>query len=175
MPAAPDPFIARRMRAQLHRHAPGVPGMAHGFIEGEWMKLKRFTVLCTALTLTGAALAPVANAQNDPVQGGHTAQFGPERSRDRLAYRGQRIEALVAEGLRKYAHLWSVPDDSQWPQALAMRAQFIEDADEEDEPDRGRHPQDGRRRVPPRPHRRGRHAGRGGVGTGRVQAPRSRR
>jgi hypothetical protein len=35
-------------------------------------------------------------------------------------------EALVAEGLRKYAHLWSVPDDSQWPQALAIRGQFIE-------------------------------------------------
>ena len=35
-------------------------------------------------------------------------------------------EALIAEGLRKYAHLWSVPDDSQWPQALAIRAQFIE-------------------------------------------------
>ena len=35
-------------------------------------------------------------------------------------------EALVAEGLRRYAHLWSVPDDSQWPQALAIRAQFIE-------------------------------------------------
>jgi kynureninase len=35
-------------------------------------------------------------------------------------------EALVAEGLRKYASLWSTPDDSQWPQALAIRQQFIE-------------------------------------------------
>jgi kynureninase len=35
-------------------------------------------------------------------------------------------EAAIAEGLRKYAHLWSVPDDSQWPQALAIRQQFIE-------------------------------------------------
>jgi selenocysteine lyase/cysteine desulfurase len=35
-------------------------------------------------------------------------------------------EALIAEGLRKYAHLWSTPDDSQWPQALAIRQQFIE-------------------------------------------------
>lgn len=35
-------------------------------------------------------------------------------------------EALIAEGLRNYAHLWSVPDDSQWPQALAIRQQFIE-------------------------------------------------
>jgi hypothetical protein len=26
---------ALRMQAQLHRHAPGIPGMAHGFIEGE--------------------------------------------------------------------------------------------------------------------------------------------
>jgi len=34
-------------------------------------------------------------------------------------------EALIAEGLRKYAHLWSTPDDSQWPQALAIREQFI--------------------------------------------------
>ena len=24
-------------------------------------------------------------------------------------------EALIADGLRKYAHLWSTPDDSQWP------------------------------------------------------------
>jgi Selenocysteine lyase len=35
-------------------------------------------------------------------------------------------EALIAEGLRKYAHLWSTPDDSQWPQALALRHQFID-------------------------------------------------
>jgi selenocysteine lyase/cysteine desulfurase len=35
-------------------------------------------------------------------------------------------ESLIAEGLRKYAHLWSAPDDSQWPQALAIRQQFIE-------------------------------------------------
>lgn len=35
-------------------------------------------------------------------------------------------EALIAEGLRKYAQLWSLPDDSQWPQALAIRQQFIE-------------------------------------------------
>jgi kynureninase len=35
-------------------------------------------------------------------------------------------EALIAAGLQKYAHLWSVPDDSQWPQALAIRQQFIE-------------------------------------------------
>jgi len=35
-------------------------------------------------------------------------------------------EALIAEGLRTYAHLWSTPDDSQWPQALAIRQQFIE-------------------------------------------------
>lgn len=35
-------------------------------------------------------------------------------------------EALIAEGLRKYAHLWSTPDDSQWPQALGIRQQFIE-------------------------------------------------
>ena len=36
-------------------------------------------------------------------------------------------EALIAAGLLKYAHLWSVPDDSQWPQALAIRgAQILE-------------------------------------------------
>jgi kynureninase len=35
-------------------------------------------------------------------------------------------EAAIAEGLRKYAQLWSTPDDSQWPQALAIREQFIE-------------------------------------------------
>jgi selenocysteine lyase/cysteine desulfurase len=35
-------------------------------------------------------------------------------------------EALIEEGLRKYARLWSTPDDSQWPQALAIREQFIE-------------------------------------------------
>jgi selenocysteine lyase/cysteine desulfurase len=35
-------------------------------------------------------------------------------------------EAVIAEGLRKYAQLWSTPDDSQWPQALAIREQFIE-------------------------------------------------
>jgi selenocysteine lyase/cysteine desulfurase len=35
-------------------------------------------------------------------------------------------EARVTQGLRKYAHLWSTPDDSQWPQALGIRAQFIE-------------------------------------------------
>src|SRR5262245_2558410 len=35
-------------------------------------------------------------------------------------------EALIAEGLRKYAHLWSLPDDSQWPQALAIRQKFVE-------------------------------------------------
>ena len=35
-------------------------------------------------------------------------------------------ETLIAEGLRRYAHLWSTPDDSQWPQALAIRQQFIE-------------------------------------------------
>jgi kynureninase len=35
-------------------------------------------------------------------------------------------EAAIAEGLRRYAHLWSTPDDSQWPQALAIRQQFIE-------------------------------------------------
>jgi kynureninase len=35
-------------------------------------------------------------------------------------------EAAIAEGLRKYAHLWSTLDDSQWPQALAIRQQFIE-------------------------------------------------
>ncbi|MGH8240236.1 MAG: hypothetical protein ACREXP_24920, partial [Steroidobacteraceae bacterium] len=35
-------------------------------------------------------------------------------------------EALIADGLRKYAHLWSAPDDSQWPQALTIRQQFIE-------------------------------------------------
>ena len=34
-------------------------------------------------------------------------------------------EALIAEGLREYAHLWSTPDDSQWPQALAIRQRFI--------------------------------------------------
>ena len=35
-------------------------------------------------------------------------------------------EARIADGLRKYAQLWSAPDDSQWPQALAIRHQFIE-------------------------------------------------
>jgi kynureninase len=35
-------------------------------------------------------------------------------------------EALIADGLRKFAQLWSTPDDSQWPQALAIRQQFIE-------------------------------------------------
>jgi selenocysteine lyase/cysteine desulfurase len=35
-------------------------------------------------------------------------------------------EALIADGLRKYAQLWSTPDDSQWPQALAIRERFIE-------------------------------------------------
>ncbi len=35
-------------------------------------------------------------------------------------------EAQIAEGLRKFAQLWSAPDDSQWPQALALRQQFIE-------------------------------------------------
>jgi kynureninase len=35
-------------------------------------------------------------------------------------------EALIADGLRKYAQLWSTPDDAQWPQALAIRQQFIE-------------------------------------------------
>jgi selenocysteine lyase/cysteine desulfurase len=35
-------------------------------------------------------------------------------------------ETLIAEGLRKYAELWSTPNDSQWPQALAIRQQFIE-------------------------------------------------
>jgi selenocysteine lyase/cysteine desulfurase len=35
-------------------------------------------------------------------------------------------EALIAEGLRNYARLWSAPDDSQWPQALALRERFIE-------------------------------------------------
>jgi selenocysteine lyase/cysteine desulfurase len=35
-------------------------------------------------------------------------------------------QALIGEGLRKYANLWSFPDDAQWPQALAIRQQFIE-------------------------------------------------
>jgi kynureninase len=35
-------------------------------------------------------------------------------------------DARIADGLRRYAQLWSTPDDSQWPQALALRAQFIE-------------------------------------------------
>ncbi|MFS8097790.1 class A beta-lactamase-related serine hydrolase [Lentzea alba] len=45
------------------------------------MKLKRFTVLCTALTLTGAALAPVASAQNDEAYGNPLA----ERLREAIA------------------------------------------------------------------------------------------
>jgi kynureninase len=35
-------------------------------------------------------------------------------------------ESLIAEGLREYARLWSFPDDSQWPQALAIRQEFID-------------------------------------------------
>lgn len=35
-------------------------------------------------------------------------------------------EAAIADGLRRYAQLWSTPDDAQWPQALAIRQQFIE-------------------------------------------------
>ncbi|HEY7638653.1 MAG TPA: aminotransferase class V-fold PLP-dependent enzyme [Steroidobacteraceae bacterium] len=35
-------------------------------------------------------------------------------------------EAAIAAGLRKYADLWSTPDDAQWPRALAIREQFIE-------------------------------------------------
>jgi kynureninase len=35
-------------------------------------------------------------------------------------------ERLIAEGLRQFAHFWSRPDDAQWPQALALRQQFIE-------------------------------------------------
>jgi kynureninase len=35
-------------------------------------------------------------------------------------------EALISEGLRRFAHLWSTPDDAQWRQALAIRYQFIE-------------------------------------------------
>ncbi|HEX7011559.1 MAG TPA: aminotransferase class V-fold PLP-dependent enzyme [Steroidobacteraceae bacterium] len=34
-------------------------------------------------------------------------------------------ERLIAEGLREYARIWSVPNDAQWPQALAIRQQFI--------------------------------------------------
>jgi kynureninase len=34
--------------------------------------------------------------------------------------------ALIADGLRNYAQLWSAADDSQWPQALAIRDRFIE-------------------------------------------------
>lgn len=33
---------------------------------------------------------------------------------------------LLEEGLRAYAQLWSVPNDSQWPQALSLRQQFID-------------------------------------------------
>lgn len=33
---------------------------------------------------------------------------------------------LIADGLRTYAQLWSTLDDSQWPQALAIRQRFIE-------------------------------------------------
>ncbi|HKU16656.1 MAG TPA: aminotransferase class V-fold PLP-dependent enzyme [Steroidobacteraceae bacterium] len=35
-------------------------------------------------------------------------------------------EARISEGLRRFAQLWSTPDDAQWPQALALRHQFIE-------------------------------------------------
>ncbi len=34
--------------------------------------------------------------------------------------------AQIADGLVRYAQLWSAPDDSQWPQALAIRQQFID-------------------------------------------------
>ena len=33
---------------------------------------------------------------------------------------------LIESGLRTYAQLWSTPDDAQWPQALALRQQFVE-------------------------------------------------
>jgi kynureninase len=35
-------------------------------------------------------------------------------------------EARIADGLRRFAQLWSTPDDSQWPQALGIRQQFVE-------------------------------------------------
>lgn len=39
-----------------------------------------------------------------------------------FANKGRLIEA----GLRAYAQLWSTPDDSQWPQSLAIRQRFID-------------------------------------------------
>ncbi|MBL8265274.1 aminotransferase class V-fold PLP-dependent enzyme [Steroidobacter sp.] len=33
---------------------------------------------------------------------------------------------LIQQGLSEYTNLWSKPDDSQWPQALAIRQKFID-------------------------------------------------
>lgn len=35
-------------------------------------------------------------------------------------------QQLIEQGLSAYARLWSTPDDSQWPQALAIRQRFID-------------------------------------------------
>jgi len=39
-------------------------------------------------------------------------------------FRGK--QQLIEQGLSAYAKLWSVPDDSQWPQALGIRQRFID-------------------------------------------------